>query len=191
MAGAKNRNNCIPQWVNSCRVTAGWPFISNEVLPFFVLIYSSFELIQARPPIWEPSRLFSSFMTVWETCIIVFFKVIKILSCLLPNAFKFEDLTSALTRKITLKTPLISSPMDTVTESSMAIAMAVSRRAAHKHQSICFAPSVWCPVAVSKAAHNCPWVSFQLMGGIGIIHHNCTAEFQANEVRKVKVRTFG
>lgn len=59
------------------------------------------------------------------------------------------DLKTQFSRNVPISNPLVSSPMDSVTEAPMAIAMA-------------------------------------LLGGIGVIHSNCSAVEQAQQVRKVK-----
>ncbi|OBZ65450.1 Inosine-5'-monophosphate dehydrogenase [Grifola frondosa] len=75
---------------------------------------------------------------------------------------------SRITRNVVLKTPFMSSPMDTVTESEMAIALAVSQ---------------YDRIAIMKYP-DC--VYFQLLGGIGVIHHNQAPSAQAAMVRAVK-----
>lgn len=72
---------------------------------------------------------------------------------ILPGYIDFSvdkvELASRFSKRIQLQLPFASSPMDTVTEASMAINMA-------------------------------------LLGGVGIIHYNCTVSEQADMVRQVK-----
>ena len=76
------------------------------------------------------------------------------------------SLQSKLTKTISIKTPFVSTPMDTVTESTMA-----SKSLARLSKN---------------TANRSSLVAMALNGGIGIIHHNCSVDYQVREVRRVK-----
>ncbi|KAG5460846.1 MAG: putative inosine-5'-monophosphate dehydrogenase [Olpidium bornovanus] len=86
---------------------------------------------------------------------------------LLPGYIDFPadviQLDSRITRNIALKTPFMSSPMDTVT-------------------------GKWaCRESTAQADGKTEMaINMALLGGVGVIHHNCTADEQAEMVRKVK-----
>ena len=69
-----------------------------------------------------------------------------------PPLSRQVDLTTRATRNLTLSVPILSSPMDTVTEGRMAHAMAA-------------------------------------LGGLGVLHYNCSIEAQVAEAGKVLAET--
>jgi IMP dehydrogenase len=82
---------------------------------------------------------------------------------ILPGFIDFPasvvDLSTKITKKITIKTPFISSPMDTVTGIAFSVGFLE-----------------WYPNLVSKETDMA--IHMALNGGIGVIHHNCSVEEQ-------------
>lgn len=82
---------------------------------------------------------------------------------ILPGYLDFSanqvDLSTRITKNITIKTPFLSSPMDTVTGTLKILMKKETDMAIH----------------------------MALNGGLGVIHHNCPIKEQAAMVRKVKV----
>uniref|UniRef100_A0A8C4QHB6 Inosine-5'-monophosphate dehydrogenase n=1 Tax=Eptatretus burgeri TaxID=7764 RepID=A0A8C4QHB6_EPTBU len=90
---------------------------------------------------------------------------------ILPGYIDFTpmevDLTSALTKKISLKVPLVSSPMDTVTESDMAIAMAKYEQGFITDPVVLSPTDVVANVFAAKARHGFSGIPVTETGALG------------------------
>jgi IMP dehydrogenase len=80
------------------------------------------------------------------------------------------DLSTRVTKNIVLRTPIVSSPMDTVTEAEMAITMA----------TVCDQS-----IITARQAHTHAHLVLQL-GGMGFVHYNNTVEEQVAHVYRAK-----
>lgn len=92
---------------------------------------------------------------------------------------------SHVTRNIQLAVPILSSPMDTVTEGGMAIAMAQVRRSDLIAARAMNLAALASPVHALFRRHT-RRVTFVQLGGMGFIHYNCTLAEQAAAVEVVK-----
>ena len=99
------------------------------------------------------------------------------------------DLSTYVTKKIKLRTPIVSSPMDTVTEGDMAVTMAmVSVGHAPMSAINSYAPHIGSSPRVSLL---CFLLECFQLGGMGFVHYNNTIEEQVRHVTKAKQHTPG
>jgi IMP dehydrogenase len=99
------------------------------------------------------------------------------------------DLSTRVSRNVPLNIPIVSSPMDTVTEAEMAAAMAMVRTRARSASPAVFRGVAFTAVFHARFAHLI--TALLQLGGIGFVHYNSTVAEQLQNVVTVKKHTPG